>query len=240
VKYLEGSGGKVKKHLHLDKENFKKKKQSIVRINNPWDSLCLPRALVVARLHAQRPEVPDPEWEKKWIQIRYGDVRALDQKRQALALMEEAGCETTQPCGPEEWGKLQRSLTLEFRLKMFQFKVNTRRLELEPLYKEWGHGTCLNGLYDNQHYDAILSKPGVTEHQYYCDYCDVGYSHMEDHCTTCPHRCSFCLADTPCTPDGTSMKCAQCHGYFKPQSHQACDLFTTYIRPIFLAIVGKS
>ena len=22
-------------------------------------------------------------------------------------LMEEAGCDTTQPCGPEEWGKLQ-------------------------------------------------------------------------------------------------------------------------------------
>jgi hypothetical protein len=25
-----------------------------------------------------------------------------------------------------------------------------------------------------------------------------------------------------------------------PQSHQACDLFTTYIRPIFLAVVDKS
>jgi hypothetical protein len=61
VKYPEGSGGKAKKHLHLDKENFKKKKQAIVQIHSPWDSLYLPRALVVARLHAQKPEVPDPE-----------------------------------------------------------------------------------------------------------------------------------------------------------------------------------
>jgi hypothetical protein len=110
--------------------------------------------------------------------MRKGDVRSVDQKQQALALMESAGCDTTQPCGPEEWGKLQQVLAPDYRLKIFQFKVNTRRLQLEPLYKGWGHGTCLNVLYDNQHYDAILSMPGVTEHSYYCDYCDVGYSHM--------------------------------------------------------------
>jgi hypothetical protein len=59
VKYPEGSGGKKFKHLHLDKENFKKKKQSIVQIHNPKDSLCLPRAIAVTRLHAQKPHVPD-------------------------------------------------------------------------------------------------------------------------------------------------------------------------------------
>jgi hypothetical protein len=43
VKYPEGSGGNIKKHLHLDKENFKKKKKrAIIQILNPWDSLCLP------------------------------------------------------------------------------------------------------------------------------------------------------------------------------------------------------
>jgi hypothetical protein len=150
VKYPEGSGGAKKKHLHLDKENFKKKKkQAIVQIVNPWDSLCLPRAIVFTRLHALKPEVPDPEWEEKWKRMRLGDVRALDQKRQALALMEEAGCDTTQPCGLEEWRTLQHVLAPEIRLKIFQFKVNTRRLQLEPLYKGWRHGTCLNVFFDN-------------------------------------------------------------------------------------------
>jgi hypothetical protein len=46
VKYPEGSGGAKMKHLHLDKENFKKSKRAIIQINNPWDSLCLPHALV--------------------------------------------------------------------------------------------------------------------------------------------------------------------------------------------------
>jgi hypothetical protein len=233
VKYPEGSGGSKMKHLHVDEEKFKKKKRGIIQIDNPWDSLCLPRAIVVTRLYTQKPEVPSPDFDKKWLRMRKGDVCSVDQKQQAVALMEEAGCDTTRPCGPEEWSKLQRVLAPEFRLKIFQFKVNTRRLQLEPLYKGWGHGTCLNVLYDNQHYDAILSMPGVTEHPYYCDYCDHGYSHIEDHRTTCPHRCSFCLADTPCIPDRTSMECAQCHGYFRNmecyQNHlKPCSAQTFY------------
>jgi hypothetical protein len=46
VKYPEGSGGKAKKHRHLDKEKFKKKKQVIIQIQNPWYSLCLPHSVV--------------------------------------------------------------------------------------------------------------------------------------------------------------------------------------------------
>jgi hypothetical protein len=97
VKYPEGSGGSKFKHLHLDKENFKKKNRAIVQIVNPWDSLCLPRAQVVARLHAQKPDVPSPDFDKKWKRMRQGDHDSLDQKQQALALMEEAGCDTSQP-----------------------------------------------------------------------------------------------------------------------------------------------
>jgi hypothetical protein len=58
VKYPEGSGGKRKKHLHLDKEKFKSSKRAIIQIQNPWDSLCLPRAIVVTRLHAQNLKFP--------------------------------------------------------------------------------------------------------------------------------------------------------------------------------------
>ena len=91
VKYPEGSGGNKKKHLHVDKEKFKKSKRAIVQIDNPWDSLCLPRAIVVTRLHAQKPEVPDPEFDRKWKRMRQGDKDGVDQKQQAVALMEQAG-----------------------------------------------------------------------------------------------------------------------------------------------------
>jgi hypothetical protein len=88
VQYPEGSGGSKFKHLHLDKQKFKKKKRGIIQINNPRDSLCLPRAIVVTRPHAQKPEVPDPDFDKKWMRMRKGDEQSVDQKRQAVALME--------------------------------------------------------------------------------------------------------------------------------------------------------
>jgi hypothetical protein len=40
VTYPEGSGGRKFKHLHLDKEKYKRSKRAILQINNPWDSLC--------------------------------------------------------------------------------------------------------------------------------------------------------------------------------------------------------
>ena len=57
--------------------------------------------------------------------------------------------------------------------------------------------------------------PGVPGYQNYCDHCDVGYSHIEDHRTACSHRCSFCLANTPCVPDGTCVQCSICKGFFR-------------------------
>jgi hypothetical protein len=45
-----------------------------------------PRAIVVVLLHAQKPKVSDPEWEKKWLRMRKEDTKTLDQKQQVLAL----------------------------------------------------------------------------------------------------------------------------------------------------------
>lgn len=49
--YPEGSGGDRKKHLLINKENFKNSKKSIVSIQNT-DSLCLPPAIVVAKMQS--------------------------------------------------------------------------------------------------------------------------------------------------------------------------------------------
>lgn len=57
VQYPVGSGGDKKKHLLINKENFKKSKKSIVSIQNT-DSLCLPRAIVVTRMHSKNPQDP--------------------------------------------------------------------------------------------------------------------------------------------------------------------------------------
>lgn len=225
VQYPQGSGGNKKKHLYTNKEKFKKGKKSILSIQNT-DSLCLPRAIVVARLHSKKPQDPGAfnAWQKQWKRIQEADCRSAVQKKQALELMELAGCDSTlSSCGPLEQGNLQGVLYPEFRLKIFQFQANSSTLKLEPIYKGYGNGKCLNVLLDQGHYDTILSMPGISEHQYYCDDCDVGYSHIEEHRTTCQYRCSFCLSETPCPPDGSCIECSECHGFFKSmtcyQSH---------------------
>ena len=214
VKYQQGSGGNQMKHLQGNRETFKSTKRSILRIQND-DTLCLPRAIVVARLHAQKPSDPEllPTWKREWNRTR--QLLSPEQKKQAVELMKSAECDINQPCGPHEWENLQRVLAPEYRLKIFQFKTGVHRLKLEPIYKGLGTGTCLNVLLDEEHYDTILSMPGVLGCQYYCHGCDVGYRNIEDHRTACPYRCSFCLADTPCAPDGTFVHCSECKGFFK-------------------------
>ena len=142
--------------------------------------------------------------------------------------MNSADCDLYRICGggPHEWVKLQKVLEPQYRLKVYGFKKGSPRLELIPIYKGTGNGTCLNILLDYDHYDAILSMPGVLGYQYYCDHCDVGYTHITEHRTTCPHRCSFCLSNTPCVPDGTSVQCSICQGFFK-----SMECYRRHLRP---------
>ena len=95
------------------------------------------------------------------------------------------------------------------------------------------NGHLLEVLLDAEHYDTILSMPGVLGCQYYCHNCDVGYRNFQNHHTACPYRCSFCPVDTPCVPTGlsftapnVSMACYQRH--LKPYSNKTdfsmCDL----------------
>ncbi|XP_052681401.1 uncharacterized protein LOC128162281 [Crassostrea angulata] len=114
VKYPQGSGGQSVKHLHSNKEKFKKGKRSVLKIENLGDHLCLPRAIVVARLHSQRPTDPLelPGWKKQWDRIKRKDILSPQQKKQALELMKQAQCDPHLPCGPEEWNKLQEGTRL--------------------------------------------------------------------------------------------------------------------------------
>ena len=150
------------KHLQVNKEIFKSGKQSIVRIMNE-DSMCLARAIVVARVHAQRPygDSEDfPAWKKRWERIKRRDILSPQQRDQAVNLMEFSDCPLDRPCGPREWDKLQDALLPQFRLKVYEFKKGTPRLELLPLYKGKGDGICLNVSLDQGHY--YPRSPGLS------------------------------------------------------------------------------
>lgn len=58
-------------------------------------------------------------------------------------------------------------------------------MKLEFFYKGKGNGICLNILLDKEYYDIIFFMLGVVCKKYYCDYCDVGYSYIEDYWIKC-------------------------------------------------------
>ncbi|XP_061170591.1 uncharacterized protein LOC133179932 [Saccostrea echinata] len=159
--------------------------------------------------------------------MRKGDFQSSDQKKEALALMEQAGCDIHQSCGPEEWAKLQQVLYPQHRLKIFQIKsTSSSKLIFEPIYKGYGDGIFINVLLKDHHYHAILSMPALTGCQYYCNHCDVGCRNITDHRSKCPFRCDFCLANTSCPNDGSQITCAHCQGFFK---NRPC--YENHLRP---------
>ena len=217
MKVPYGSGGNSAKHLQADKTAFRKGKKSIVCIENDSDHMCLARALVVTRLYSQKPKEASDEWKHKWDRMRK-PKKVRDQTDEAKALCIEAGVSSDHGCGPVEWEKFQKVLGPAYRIKIFQQNAQSRKLKFDLLYK----GNVSNHLrpvnlyvlFNDNHYDAITSMSGVIEKSYYCDFCDVGYSHREDHRTVCPVRCNYCLSSPPCPWDNTNVECQKCGGHF--------------------------
>nr|XP_022311186.1 uncharacterized protein LOC111116481 [Crassostrea virginica] len=61
------------------------------------DTICLARAIVVARCHAQRPASKDSEeyadWKQRWERIRRRDILSKKQRNEAVELMKSADCD---------------------------------------------------------------------------------------------------------------------------------------------------
>ena len=148
VHYPQGRGGNQMKHLQGNKETLKSDKRSIVRILNQ-DTICLARAIVVARLHAQKPASKDSKdfatW-KRWERISRRYILSKKQRDESVELMKSADCDLYRIFrgGPQEWVKLHKVLEPQYRLKVYEFKKGSPRLELIPIYKGTGNGTCLN------------------------------------------------------------------------------------------------
>ena len=62
------------------------------------------------------------------------------------------------------------------------------------------------------HYDAITKVTGFLDAHYYCEYCDVGYTHRGDH--RCADGCEDCYSDIPCIPR-QKTRCIDCKRTFR-------------------------
>ena len=205
-----GSGRKPLHHgLYFESENMCQNKQSIVKINNTKDSMCMARAIVVGKCNADKDG--SEAWKKNWEQIRKSD-RPF-QTRDAMKLLDQAKIPHDQiTCGIEEYKKIQAVLAPEYLIKVhnqhpkdglvfpLQFK---KRRETKVIHLYWD---------GDNHYDSITTVKGFLGCIYYCEYCDVGYNHRGDH--RCPDGCDGCYSDIPC-PCGRNIYCTDCKRTFR-------------------------
>jgi hypothetical protein len=198
-------------HLTADKTQFVKKKKSIVTIRNQEDNNCLARAIVVAKVHAERPTPLSKTWKEFWGKFRQSTSK--EQRQQAIALLKEASIPENTACGPQEWDRFQQVLTPTYRLKIYGLSQSKKKPDV--LYTGNGDivGLTLHIYHrDEGHYDVITSMPGFTSSSYYCEICEKAYQNREDH-VRCRNACPHCLSPIPCQPI-SPITCQQCERYF--------------------------
>ena len=129
-----GAGRKPLHHgLYFESDNLRKNKMCIVQINNANDVMCMARAVVVGKCHADKDE--SETWKKTWKHIQKSD-RPL-QTREAKQLLDQANIPHDTVCGIEEYKKI---LFQSPRDKM-QIKVLSNQLQAPHMIPAFNDAT---------------------------------------------------------------------------------------------------
>ena len=189
VRLPVGSSGRKPLHagLYYESDNMRKNKQSVIQINNTKDVMCMARAVVVAKCNADKDE--SESWKKSWVQLRKSD-RPM-QTREAMKLLARAKIPHTKSCDIEEYKKIQSVLAPKYLIKVHsQYPKDGLIFPLQ--FKKKPEAKVIHIYFNGvDHYDAIKKVTGFRGCIYYCEYCDVGYSHRGDH--RCADGCDGCL-----------------------------------------------
>ena len=151
-----------------------------MQINNANDVMCMARAVVVGKCHADKNE--SETWKKEWNLMRRSN-RPLH-TREAKKLLDQANISHDTVCGIEEYKKIQAVLVPGYLIKVHS--QHPKDGLIFPLQFKKDNETKVIHLYWNgdKHYDCIMSLKSLMGCSYYCEYCDVGYTNRGD------HRCS--------------------------------------------------
>ncbi|CAC5364845.1 unnamed protein product [Mytilus coruscus] len=165
----KGSGRKSCKFVDIGR--FLKDKKCIIQIQNN-DELCCARALITAKANIDK----HPKWES----IRKG---CKIQQDMAIELHEKANIHL-KACDLED-------------IKQFPRAMND--CQIHVVSKEHFNGIIFQGpeaekkiylYHHNEHYDVITSMPAFLNRSYYCNICQKGYQHKEEH--KCNNICTSC------------------------------------------------
>ena len=147
------------------------------------DSLCLARALVLAKARIDRHT--DPAVAAKWGAIRKNNPHGGLQQKMAEQLMHQAGLEDhIGECGETEIGKLQAVLEPEYQIKIFSAQHGNQlsfqgKIQSEKVLHIY-HDVNEDG--KNAHF-LVVSRPHVLfKKRYWCDKCNKAFCNKHHKC----------------------------------------------------------
>ena len=161
------------------------------------DELCMARCIVVGVARWQN----DPAYED----LRKG--RPL-QRTRAWELHKLAGVEL-KACGVEEIKRFQTVLP------NYQLVIVSAEHYNSIIYKGPDRDKQIFFYLNNQHYDLIISMPGLLGKSYYCLHCEKGYNTEDGRHHACKKKCYSCF-QIACPGDEFSwIFCEKCQRSFK-------------------------
>ncbi|XP_031348773.1 uncharacterized protein LOC116174886 [Photinus pyralis] len=174
------------------------RRRGIVVIKNK-DNLCLPRALIVGKAHADK----DSDYNR----IR---DRATVQKARAQQLVQEANVIIPSGgCSIEELRGFQQYL-VDYKITVYQHNTKGR----EVVFEGPEMNKKINLLYDDNHFNVITSLTAAFACSYYCEPCHTPFDHKNNH--RCEVTCAACQQTPACSPDGDiKINCEKCKRVFR-------------------------
>ena len=215
---LRGTGRVRRKKIgYLGAEDFLLKNKSVIKIRNPNDKLCGPRAIVAAKA-----AVDYPAKHGTRVQLTKAHATTSDrpQLQAAYRLSKLAGVPEDCPVGPDELKKFQAVLP-DYRIICVYVGRNSEAMAFTP-YDEKKKDIVI--IHHDDHYHGCNTLNGYYQSSYYCPYCLKPYDHKGHHrCQALDNKLCKCCRRRDC-PDF-----ATCH----PQHIKATDLFQEWMQTLF-------
>lgn len=190
---------------------FCRQKSGILVVKNE-NNMCLAYALCLARARVND--------EQHFFRLQTCST-VLDEE--ARELCEEAGVDLSNGGGLQELRKFQIYLS-EYLITVYDNRKGN------SIIYSGRNSRCvdkkhLNLIFENNHFNVILSLTAAFSCSYFCEDCHVGYSNRTHH-RKCPVLCPCCLSKPKCDENLLNIKCMTCNRYFRGQS-----CFTYHLRP---------
>ena len=214
---VRGTGKPRRKKIgYLGAEDFLLKNKSVIKIVNPKDKMCAPRAIVAAKAAV---DFPSRHGTRRLLTKTERGISDRPQQQAAYRLTRLAGVPEDCEVGPEKLKKFQQVLP-DHRIICVYVGRNSEAVAFCP-YDPKKKDVVI--IHHDEHYHGCNSLNGYYQSSYYCEYCLKPYANKGQHrcqalenklCKCC--RCRDCPDFETCHPQHikATLLCEPCGRYF--------------------------